>query len=746
MNERRLAAIMFTDIVGYSALTQQNEALTLELLEEHRHLLRRLFPQYGGHEIKTMADGFLVEFASALEAVRCAIAIQKAMRARNLASPAERRLEIRIGIHIGDIIHRENDVLGDGVNIAARLQPLAEPGGICVSEDVARLIRNKIDEPLIELGKRELKNIQEPIAIYKIALSQPMPTPSSQEKKSIAVLPFANLSPDPENEYFSDGLTEELINSLSRIEGLRVASRTSAFAWKGKQENIRKIGEQLNVETVLEGSVRKAGNRLRITAQLVNIADDSHLWSERYDREMEDVFVVQDDIARAIVDALKIQLASDQKHQLVKPPTESITAYTLYLQGRFHWNKRSKEGFERAIQYFEQALQIDPTYARAYAGLADCYTLWASYGYLDPQEGFPKAREAALKALELDETLAEAYASLAAIKLNYEQDIQGAEEKIERAIRLNPNYATAHHWHAATLAVLGRTDEAVVAIQRALELDPLSAIMRVTAGEIFQLAGRWQEAAEHLRTALELNPHLTGAYSALARIHQLCGNWQQAEQELHRALALAPEDSRPRWTHAFHLASLGRLSESLTEIDRALELSPSSLEIRGEKGVLLYCARQFDHAIEQLQKTLEMNPHLGMVHLFMGLAYIEKTMYAEALSAFQKAMDLSKSPNPTLAMWVEAGRGIAYARMGQREMAQAALARLMTLPKQDDHSLTIALVYTALGENDAAWEWLERAYHEKNSGILLIKVWPTLDSLRADSRYAELLKKMGLAP
>jgi TolB-like protein/class 3 adenylate cyclase/Tfp pilus assembly protein PilF len=744
MNERRLAAIMFTDIVGYSALTQQDETLTLELLEEHRKLLRPLFSRYGGHEIKTMADGFLVEFASALHAVSCAIEIQKVMRARNLASPAERRLEIRIGIHIGDIVHRENDVLGDGVNIAARLQPLADPGGICISEDVARLIRNKIDEPLIELGKRELKNIEEPIGIYKIALSQAVPNPSLQEKRSIAVLPFANLSPDPENEYFSDGLTEELINSLTKIEGLRVASRTSAFAWKGKQENIRKIGEQLNVETVLEGSVRKAGNRLRITAQLVNITDDSHLWSERYDREMEDVFVVQDEIARAIVEALKIKLA--QQRPLITPPTEHIEAYTLYLQGRFHWNKRSKEGFERAIQYFEQALQIDPTYARAYAGLADCYTLLASYGHLDPQEGFPKAREAARKALDLDEMLAEAHASLAAIKLNHEQDIQGAQEEIERAIELNPNYATAHHWHAATLVGLGRVDEALAAIQRALELDPLSAIMRVTAGEIFQLTGRWQEAEGHLHKALELNPHLTGAQIALATMLQLSGNWQRAEQELQRVIALAPKDSKPRRTYAFHLASLGRLPESLIEIDRTLELSPGSLEIRGEKGVLLYCARQYDQAIEQLQKTLEMNPHLSMADLFIGLAYIEKTMYAEALAALQRAIDLSKSPNPKLTMWVEAGRAIAYARMGQREIAQKVLERLMALPKQNDHSLTIALGYAALGEKEQAWEWLERAYQEKNSGLLFIKVWPTLDNLRSDSQYAELLKKMGLAP
>jgi TolB-like protein/Tfp pilus assembly protein PilF len=742
MNERRLAAIMFTDIVGYSALTQQNETLTLELLEEHRKLLRPFFSQYGGHEIKTMADGFLVEFASALEAVSCAIEIQKAMRARNLASPTKRRLEIRIGIHVGDVVHRENDVLGDGVNIAARLQPLAEPGGICISEDVARLIRNKIDEPLIELGKRELKNIQEPINTYKIALSPPMTNPSPQEKKSIAVLPFANLSPDPENEYFSDGLTEELINVLAKIEGLRVTSRTSAFAWKSKNEPIRRIGEQLNVNTVLEGSVRKAGNRLRITAQLVNVADDSHLWSERYDREMEDVFVVQDEIARAIVEALKIKLVGEEQCQLVQCATKSIEAYNLYLQGRFHWNKRSKEGFERAIKYFEQALQIDPKYAPAYAGLADCYTLLASYGYLAPQEGFPKAREAATKALEIDEALAEAHASLAAIKLNYEQDLQGAEQEIERAIVLNPNYATAHHWHTATLLGLGRTEEALAAIQRALELDPLSAIIRVTTGETFQLAGRLAEAEEHLHKALEINPNLIGAYIGLAKAKQLSGAWKEAEEVLQSAIASAPDDGRPRLAYAFHLACLGQLPESLAEIQRALELSPGSLEINGQKGLLLYCARQYDHALEQLQKTLEMAPKLSMAHVFIGCAYIEKGQYTEALTALQKASDISG--NPELDMWVAVAQGMTYARMGQREMAQQALDTLMSRPKQGDRSLMIALVYFALEENDVGFEWLARAYEERNSGLLLIKVWPTLDGVRADPRYTALLKKMGL--
>src|SRR4029453_7433808 len=314
--DRKLAAIMFTDMVGYSALPQRNEPLALELLEEHRQLLRSIFPKHHGTEIKTIGDGFLVEFSSALAAVQCGIEIQEAITKRNSANPSQGNFQIRIGIHAGDVVRRADDMIGDGVNIAARIVPLAGVGGICISQQVFDQIENRVAQSLKRMGQVKLKNMMRPLEIYWVGYEGAASGPpdlvradeSSSTQKSIAVLPFLNMSPDPENEYLSDGLTEDLIMSFSRLKGLRVPARTSSFAFKGKNEDIRRIGDQLNVKTILEGSVRKGGNRLRITAQLIDAVDGGHLWSQTFDREMQEVFAIQDEITREIVDALEMQL------------------------------------------------------------------------------------------------------------------------------------------------------------------------------------------------------------------------------------------------------------------------------------------------------------------------------------------------------------------------------------------------------------------------------------------------------
>ncbi len=344
--QRKLAAIMFTDMVGYSALSQRNEALALELLEEHRSVLRGLFPKHQGTEIKTTGDGFLVEFASALAAVRCAVEIQRALAGRNQAQPAEREVRIRIGIHLGDVVRSAGDVHGDGVNIAARIEPLAEAGGICISNSVYDQIENKVEHALVRLSRPELKNIQASVQVYKLVLDGARPAaaaapnrrrqaialgvvvllvaglllmlkfgarpksatsatnaiPNATGQKSIAVLPFVNLSADKADEYLSDGMTEELLNVLAQVPGLRVPGRSSSFAFKGRTEDniFRKVGEQLHVTTVLEGSVRKVGDKLRITAQLINVADGFHLWSQTYDRDMKDILAVQTEVAQQV--------------------------------------------------------------------------------------------------------------------------------------------------------------------------------------------------------------------------------------------------------------------------------------------------------------------------------------------------------------------------------------------------------------------------------------------------------------
>lgn len=325
-------------------------------------------------------------------------------------------------------------------------------------------------------------------------------------EKSIAVLPFINMSADPENEYFSDGITEEIISALSRLKEFRVAARSSSFAFKGRSADIAEVAARLNVATVLEGSVRKAGNQLRITAQLINAADGYHLWSERYDRELKDVFAIQDELAQAIVRTLKGQLANDEQPQTVRQSTDNIVAYELYLRGRYVEKTRTRDGIAKGIEYFKQAIRESENNAPAYAGLADSYYYQAFYRYSSPRESFPKASDAASKALAIDDSLAEAHASLGAVKFYYDWDWDGADRAFRRAIELNPNHAVGHHWHAECLASMRRPDEALAAVSKAHELDPLSLTVNAGLGWVHYFGRRYDEAIQRFEKTLELDP------------------------------------------------------------------------------------------------------------------------------------------------------------------------------------------------------------------------------------------------
>jgi len=341
--QRRLATVMFTDIVGYSSLTQKNERLALELLEEHRKIVRPIVTRHNGHEIKTMGDAFLIEFGSALEATQCAVDMQKTLHSHNEQSTVERRIHLRIGIHLGDVLKRQNDVLGDAVNIASRIERLAEADGICISQQVYDQVRNKIDCPIENLGSHQLKNIDYPIDVHRMLWEKDETAKLSLDRKRIAVLPFLNISPDPKDEYFADGLTEELIARLSMISGLKVIARTSIMRYRGTAKSVREIGKELESGSVIEGSVRKAADRLRVTAQLIDATTQEHLWVQNYDRQLEDVFAIQTEVAQNVADALKTQLLGEERRRIEKKPTGDIGAYTLYLKGRYYWNERSKE-------------------------------------------------------------------------------------------------------------------------------------------------------------------------------------------------------------------------------------------------------------------------------------------------------------------------------------------------------------------------------------------------------------------
>ncbi len=535
--ERKLAAILSADVVGYSRLMAEDEDETVRRLGAYRTEITNLVGEHRGRVVDFTGDNFLAEFPTATDAVEAAAEIQRVLKARNAAVPAGRAMEFRIGVHLGEVRVEGERIYGDGVNIAARLEGLAEPGGTCISDDVLHQVQRKLELDFDDLGDQTVKNIPDPVHAYRLRERATAPAAGPRRSSSrlvittgvaavialaaavywlmrpdastgppltsIAVLPFDDMSPGQDQEYFADGMAEELINALSKVPGLRVAARTSAFAFKGKAEDIRTIGDQLNVGAIVEGSVRKAGDRVRITAQLIRVADGFHIWSDTYDRKLDDVFAIQNEIAQATVAALEIRLASNSP--LVRRPTGDLHAYELYLTGRHFWNQRTEEGLRKAITHFEQTLQADPNYALAWAGLADSYAMLHSYGY-DLSEGIlSKAASAARRALAIDEASGEAHASLGWL-LVLEWRWEEAHAQLRRALQLNPGYAFAHDWYADLLTILRRDEEALREYRRALELDPLSFVITRDIGWFYLRIGNFEAAIQRLEKTLELNP------------------------------------------------------------------------------------------------------------------------------------------------------------------------------------------------------------------------------------------------
>ncbi len=411
--ERRLAAIMFTDMVGYTSLGQKNESLSLALVDDQRKLIRPILSRHDGREVKTMGDSFLVEFSSALNAVKCAYDIQRTAREYNISLPEERRVHLRVGVHLGDVLETQGDISGDAVNVASRINYLADDGGVCLTRQVYDHVQNKFELPLTSLGPRSLKNVNIPIEVYRMEMpwdEKKATQLAKLDKKRVAVLPFANMSPDPADEYFADGLTEELISKLSLVKGLRVIARTSVMSYKKKDRRISEIGAELGVGSIVEGSFRKAGNKIRVTTQLIDVADDQHVWAQSYDRNLDDVFAVQTDIAKQVSDTLKVKILEAEIDGIDRKPTESTKAYTLYLRGRYHFNRRGVEDVVKASEYFGQAVREDERFALGYVGLADCYAVLSNLG-IDSGANRQKAKIAVAKGLELDRDLAEAHAT-----------------------------------------------------------------------------------------------------------------------------------------------------------------------------------------------------------------------------------------------------------------------------------------------------------------------------------------------
>jgi adenylate cyclase len=577
-SSRQLAAIMFTDIVGYTSLMGEDEGKAFAILSKNRRLERPLIEQYNGKWIKEIGDGILASFSTVTDAVLCAVAIQKGCRENG-------DFQLRIGIHQSEVVFEDGDVFGDGVNIASRVQALAPIGGIWITEPVYQNIANKKEVYARSVREEVLKNVKEPVRIYEIVLdgelsaspskppgqgkgvAQPYADgvakrrlflagvvvllatvlgfvywmnhrPNGKQIRSIAVLPFVNETNNKDLEYLSDGMTETLIRSLSQLPGLNVKARSSVFRYKGKEPDAQAVGKDLHVQAVLNGRVVQRGEVWTLYLELVDAANNNQIWGEQYDRKAADLVSLQSEIARDVSDKLRVELSGDEERQLAKKYTASPEAYQLYLKGRFHWNKRTPEGVQKAIQYFNQAIALDPNYALAYAGLADAYAVIFDYERGYQLDNIDKGREAAMKALALDHGLAEAHASLGLILLN-SYDLAGAERELKQALQLNPNYASAHQWYGNLLLATGKIEEALVEYRRALEIEPLSVLMNnVLASGLF-FARKYDESIAQSQKTLEIDPAYAAAHGNLAFCYVMKDDYTKAVEHFAKSRELS---------------------------------------------------------------------------------------------------------------------------------------------------------------------------------------------------------------
>ncbi|MGC2788587.1 MAG: adenylate/guanylate cyclase domain-containing protein [Thermoplasmata archaeon] len=568
---------MFTDMVGSTAAAQANEAEALKLRDEQAGLVRPLFSAHHGREVKSMGDGFLAEFDSALHAVQCAIDIQQHRHERN-SQPNVGSIQLRIGIHLGDVEQRESDIFGDAVNVASRIEPAAEPGGVCVSGAVHEQVRNKVTERFEKLPTTALKGLQVSIDIYRVVLpwaSGGGAGMSEDNRNRIAILPLANFSPAAGDEYFADGMTDEIISTVSGITGLSVISRTSAMRYKQTSKSMTEIGRELKAGKLLEGSVRKSGNRVRITVQLLDEESDAHLWGQSYDGSMDAVFETQSDIARKIAEALKLP----SPRAGVRTGTPEVHA--LSLRARTLWNKRTREANEQAIIMFEDALKIDSESARAMAGLADCYSTAADYGWMDRKAGYGQARELAKRALDLDETLPEAHVALGLMMMA--DDYPGAEGELKKALSMNPSHADAHEWYGIILRGMGRLDEALDEAKRAYELDPLPAGRAWFLAISYFFAGRNDESLAVCTKLIQTEPGFAAGYLGRAVLTSIKGERIDAYRDLgtYRRLSSEIEYKSLQARIEAHLGDRATASRIIDET-LALVAASNSPEARSE--------------------------------------------------------------------------------------------------------------------------------------------------------------------
>ena len=555
--KRKLTAILSADVEGYSRLMGDDEEATVRTLTSYREVFSAFIQQYNGKVLDSPGDNLLAEFPSVVDAVQCAVAVQKEIKARNEELPENRRMQFRIGINLGDVIQDGDRIYGDGVNIAARLEGLAEPGSICLSGIVHNQVENKLDLEYDYMGEKTVKNISKPVPVYRVLTMAEVTSPERRvklqlpDKPSIAVLPFVNISSDPSQEYFSDGLTEQIITGISKLPNLFVIARNSTFTYKGKAVKVQQVAEEMGVKYVLEGSVQKSGDRVRINAQLIDAQTAHHLWAESYDRDLEDIFAIQDDITLKLMETLQVKLIPGAKYHYYEGRTDSIQAYIKFLQGSEYFFKMTAGDNIQARKCFEEAIAIDQNYSLAYAMLAfahltDVFQNWSQ----SPLDSFEQAEQAAVKSLSLDESLDLPLIVLSQIYL-YKRQHDKAIEYGEQSVALNPNNALAHSMLALVLYFSGRFEDSISLLEKAFRLDPVAPFYYFHfLGHPHLMLENYTQAITAYKKARDLNPNFIFPHVCLAACFIATDNDAEARKAAAEVLKIDPKFSLDKFTIA----------------------------------------------------------------------------------------------------------------------------------------------------------------------------------------------------
>lgn len=623
---RQLAAIMFTDMVGYTALMQTDESEANQKRQRHTVVFDSCVAKHHGKVLQYYGDGTLSVFSSSIDCVNCAIEMQQELRKTPI-------VDVRIGIHTGDIIFDDGGIYGNGVNVASRIETLSVPGGIFISDRVFEDIKNQQHIQTREVGFFDMKNVQQPVHIYAIA-NEGMVVPARGEIKgktrqpvnTLAVLPFVNLSNDADNEYFSDGVTEELLNALTSVRGLRVTSRTSSFALKGTNADIRDIASKLNVEKIVEGSVRKAGNRVRITAQLINAADGYHIWSETYDRDLTDIFQVQDDISKIIANKLRAELSPEKRTEvLVKPPTKNLAAYSLFLKGRYYQNKETPAEMFKAIDYFRQAIALAPDFALSHAYIAACYSMIGSVGVIPGKEALLQIEANSTRALELDPSLPQGHVSRGVGYLFFEWRWEDAYRSLMKAIELNPGSTDSYWVLGYYYLIMNEPAKAVAAHEKAWEQDPLSMPLARSLGIAYFYQQRYDDVIRLSDMQLDVMPRNWYALAIKGFSIGLKGNWNAALDLLIKANELSGSVALSLSYLAYCYGVLGNKVQALSfikQIESFQQLHPELLK----DGDLAFgwwgigdLDQSFLHLFKAIEKKEEMLCYMINSPLYTGL-------------------------------------------------------------------------------------------------------------------------------